>query len=221
MKILVVEENIIVRKKIKLLLQSNNYYVKIYSNVNYIFDGLFKEYDLYIIGFRFNEYTGLEIISYIKSIHNNANVILLLTNTDLNIKKNLLETIEKIVLPLEDYKLLNKIDHIKHNSIFELINGLTYDSLNRNLYSFKKNRIKLTKKETSLFHLLATNLGDYISKEQIELYVFKGNNDITELDEVIINTSTMRGLIFRLRKKLPLNTILTETSRDSYFIPLL
>lgn len=219
MKILVLIEDLQTREKIKSILEKYNYFVKAYSDVNNIFDGLFKEYDIYIIGFKFNEYTGLEIISYIKNVHNNANILLSVKNQELENKKFLLDGIEKITLPLNKDILLSKITNIKSTSIYTLSNGLTYDAITRNLFSIENHRIKLTKKEALLFHLLVTNIGTYISKEQIELYVFNGNCDITELEEISISNSTIRGLIFRLRKKLPMNTILTETSKDSYFIP--
>ena len=69
------------------------------------------------------------------------------------------------------------------------------------LFDEKNEEVKLAKKEILLFNLFAKNLEKVISFEQIEQYVWEG--DLTTNENI-------RALVKRLRKKLPIDTIISQ-----------
>ena len=68
------------------------------------------------------------------------------------------------------------------------------------LYSIDGARIKLSKKELHCLELLVKNIDRHVSHEQLFSHIWAGEN---------YNASSLRELIYRLRKKLPHTTILS------------
>ncbi len=67
-------------------------------------------------------------------------------------------------------------------------------TLKQRTLTHKNEVIALTKKESSLLHLLITHKNQVVDHRQIESYVW---------DDTIVSESSLRALILRLRKKLP------------------
>jgi DNA-binding response OmpR family regulator len=80
-----------------------------------------------------------------------------------------------------------------------LENGLFWDKSAKKLFE-NKNEIKLTKHEILLFELLTSKKEKIFSSDEIALYLW---DDIIDFE----NSSKLKDIIKRLRKKLPKDTI--------------
>ncbi len=110
---------------------------------------------------------------------------------------------EYIKKPFYIYELELKLDKLckKDNGAIKLPLGFIYDIEKEKLFDEKNEEIKLAKKEILLFNLFAKNLEKVITFEQIEQYVWEG--DLTTNENI-------RALVKRLRKKLPIDTIISQ-----------
>lgn len=109
----------------------------------------------------------------------------------------------KAVLKLISYKLQNNSTEItKDKNITILSEGYYYDNVQEKLF-FKEHPIRLSKNETSLLKLLLEAKGNAISYSDIEYNIWPDN---------VINSETLRALVYRLRSKIEYNLIETIPS---------
>jgi DNA-binding response OmpR family regulator len=119
------------------------------------------------------------------------------------IKLNLVEYLTK---PVDRNKfksvLENSINKVKENSPnnqFIHFAKTTYWDCSKRLFFHKNKMIDLTRNERILFELLLNNKNEIINPNEISKYVW-GN-------ETEINDASIRNLVKRLRKKLPVDII--------------
>lgn len=109
-----------------------------------------------------------------------------------------------------DEQNLNKLLYAKRDSNKPLITfGEDYNiDISKNEIYYKKDKIKLTKKEYAILRLLVAKLGHVISFNQAIDYVWQ-DNGATE--------NSIRTLVWRLRNKLPTD-IIKNASGIGYYI---
>ncbi len=204
---------------IKHCLEEKGHYVNCVSDGKTAYHFLFENYDIYLLNIDIPNISGLDILDHIKSINTNTIVIMLSVNPSTELMKKAHESgcDDFIVKPFNCDELVAKITRIKNNSKIKLINGIIYDSINKKI-TYNEKEIILTKNELKLFQLLITNLETCIQKDQIISYIYEnkfinGNFEFT-------NKATIRTLVYRLRKKLPDNTIETFSNKDGYCISI-
>jgi DNA-binding response OmpR family regulator len=164
--------------------------------------------DIIITDVKMPRLNGLEFIKEVRKKDNNTPIIVTSAYTD---QKLLLESIklslvEYIVKPVREDILESalsecaKILKESKKSSIKLDDELFYDSKNRLLIYCKK-EILLTKKEVEFIELLLANKDTLVTRQKIESYldIF---HDATP--------SALKNLVFKLRKKLPVNIIKTH-----------
>lgn len=217
MRILLLDDNIFENAYIIRCLEKEGHYV------NNVFDGetafsfLFHYYDIYLVNIDMPNISGLEILDHIKSINSNTFVIMFSSNPSNEMIKKAYEygCNDFLVFPFECIDLVEKINLIDNNKEIRLANGLIYDSISKKI-TYENNEIILTKNELKLFVLLVSNLERCIQKDQIISYIYE--NKLINKNFEYVNKGTVRTLIYRLRKKLPENTIETLSNKDGYSI---
>lgn len=202
---------------IKHCLEEKGHYVNCVSDGEIACNFLFENFDIYLLNIDVPNVSGLDILDHIKSININTIVIILSDNPSTELMKKAYELgcDDFIIKPFNCDELVAKITRINNNSKIKLINGIIYDSVNKKI-KYKEKEIILTKNELKLFHLLITNLEICIQKDQIISYIYE--NKFIDGNLEFNNKATIRTLVYRLRKKLPENTIETFSNKDGYCI---
>ncbi|QOG11710.1 response regulator transcription factor [Arcobacter sp. FWKO B] len=149
---------------------------------------------------------GYEVAKKIRKIDKAIPIIMLSGHTDKEkllkaIELNLITYIEK---PLSYDKVLlalnNAIESLEDNNRLEIIltDNIKYNFINKIIVN-KNNIIQLSKQESLFFELLIAKKNTLISKELIEDRVFFES----------VDTNTMRNMVYRLRKKIGEDIIVT------------
>ena len=99
------------------------------------------------------------------------------------------------------YKVSSEIcEHIRVNSCIELEKGFKWDKEFKILFQNEK-RVPLTKNEINLMTLLMTNINKVFTDSDIFNYIYYDN------PEKEFSSDVVKGLLKRLRKKIPKNLI--------------
>lgn len=200
MKILLLEDELMLSEAISEYLQRLNYTVKPYFDGAEVFEALqSKSYDLCILDINVPNLDGLSLL---RKLHESKIFIP-------TIYISALVDIEDISLAYElgCYDYLKKPFHLKELAIkiervmqmsgtpklhLRLSKNYTYDQENKTLLFNSAPQI-LTKKQTQIVEVLAKNRGRVVDFEQFQTYVW---------DEQIVDNATMRAEINRLKKAL-------------------
>jgi len=205
MKILVLEDNKRLSNLIVEALTQKNYRVDLYDNGKKALEVIDNGYDCFVLDINVPGVDGLTLLKEIRSMNKDTPSIIISANVDL-------ETIqdayvkgcdEYLKKPFYMYELETKLDKlckIKDN-IINFEENYTYDMVKEKLFDGSDEEIKISKKEIFLLNLFATNKDKIVTFEHIEQYVWEG--DLTTNENI-------RALIKRVRKKLPLNSILSQ-----------
>jgi len=102
---------------------------------------------------------------------------------------------------------IERIDEQNLHSIKKLDQNTTFCSHKKELF-VKNIQCDLTKNERYFLHLLIENIGNTITHEQIEDFIYKGTSK---------SPDAIRSMVKRLRKKLPEN-IIQNNIEEGYFI---
>jgi DNA-binding response OmpR family regulator len=152
---------------------------------------------------------GIELTKSIRKIDANQQIIILSAHTD---REYLLELInlgvsQFIVKPIDYDELLGMLskiiaetngkDIVDMSVIIDLGNGFKWDKTNL-ILTDNEQLVELTRHELYLLQLLV-NTKHIISNEDIIQNFYSNSVDISE--------NSIRNLVFKLRKKLPENTI--------------
>ncbi|TLP40689.1 response regulator transcription factor [Arcobacter arenosus] len=207
--ILYAEDNKDVRENYVLYLE--NYFDYIYE-AN---DGL-EAFDIYrdkkpnvlLLDINMPNMNGLELAKKIRENDSNIPIVILSAHSDKEflfeaIKLNLVEYLTK---PVDRNKfksvLENSIKKVKENAPnnqFIHFAKTTYWDCSKRLFFHKNKMIDLTRNERILFELLLNNKNEIINPNEISKYVWD--------NETEINDASIRNLVKRLRKKLPVDII--------------
>jgi len=178
---------------------------------------LYKKYspDIIITDIKMPKLNGLELIKTIRLEDKDIPIIVTsaYTDQDFLLESIKLSLVEYVIKPIKESKLNSiliecaKVLSQKPQTIISLEDGITYDLDNKILHFVDKD-IVLTHKEVDFFELLLAHRGNLVTKQNIEdkLYIYEE-----------APPSALKNLVFKLRKKLPVDIIKT-VSKLGYMI---
>lgn len=184
MNIILLEDDIALNKAIKKVLELDHHTVDTYTDGRDLMESLDQRHDLYILDINVPHVTGLELLDMILLQNDQAKVIMISSNTDI-------QSLQKAYdIGCVDY--LKKPFHIAE--IRAKINRLKISR--EHLFSDIKLKIEaetLTKKEKRLLTLLLDNITLVVSYNMIDNYVYENKH---------MSMDALRALVRRLRFKL-------------------
>ena len=197
MKILILEDNERLLNLMKGALEKESYKVDTFTDGNEAMDALHDGYACFILDINVPNIDGITILEYIRMHHPKVPAMIISSNHEL-------PKIEKAYeIGCDDYlkkpffivELIQKVKrlcslqkkYLKFDEVYK------YDFVNHILYEGEK-EIEVTKKEILFLELFSKNLHHLASYEEIEEYVWEGEET---------NLTNIRAMIKRLRKKLP------------------
>ena len=183
MKILLLEDDIALNKSIYDALIYSGYDIDTFFDGNDVIESLDRLYDLYIMDINVPNISGLELLNLIHNQNSQAKIIMISSNTDINIIKNAynLGCIDYLKKPFHLEELRIKIQMLFSNSDAKLQEiKLKPDS-------------SLSKKEKRFLQLLVENKNSTITYQMIDEFVYENKT---------MTIDGLRALVKRLRIKL-------------------
>lgn len=175
-----------------------------------------EQYDKYhpsfiITDIRMPNMNGLDLIKNIRSKDFDTPIVVFSAYTDTQylldaIKLNL---IDYLVAPIVYDVLIKTLDtvavNISNNILLKPIkfNNCKYDPINKTIF-YDEIENHLTISETKILELLLMHRGNLVTKNMIEDKLYD--------DYKILNDNSLKNFIFKIRKKLPPNSIITVES---------
>lgn len=208
MRILLTEDNFIVGKSIKQILENKKYLV------DWVQDGESCEtalrttkFDIIILDINLPDISGIEII---KKIRNKKNYTPILVVSARNSTQNKIEGLDfgaddYLTKPFDYEELLARIKslHRRNKGIAE--NILTFKNIeldvNQHVVKFHKKIIEVSPKEFAILKILLENIGRPVSKNQLEEAIYSWDNSI--------DSNAIEVFIHNLRRKIPIEFITT------------
>ena len=208
MRILLTEDNFIVGKSIKQILENKKYLV------DWVQDGESCEtalattkFDIIILDINLPDISGIEII---KKIRNKKNYTPILVVSARNSIQNKIEGLDLgaddyLTKPFDYEELLARIKslHRRNKGIAE--NILTFRNIeldvNKHVVKFNKKIIETSPSEFIILKILLENIDRPISKTQIEEAIYSWDNSV--------ESNAIEVFIHNLRKKIPFDFITT------------
>lgn len=206
-KILIVEDDKLLRLGLKVFLNNNNYEVSEVSSGNKAIDILEEHtFHLIITDIMMEDGDGITLLKYLKNIKSTIPIVVLsalgseqdqLIGYNLNILDYLVKPINYEILSFKLQKYFELTHANDNDSIF-----LDSDTYSLNLYG---DRIKLTQKEFELLHFLMQFPSKIFSKYDLINEVWYGNMNMSE--------KIVEVTILNIRKKLGDYSTLVKTHR--------
>ncbi len=203
MKILLLEDNVRLSNVIKTALEQESYSVDCFYDGEEALNILENGYFCFILDINVPNVDGITILEYVRLNHSSIPVIIISSNHDLQQIQRSYEfgCDDYLKKPFYIFELIQKVKklctipkkYLKFDEFYK------YDFINHILYN-QEIQIELTKKEILFLELFSKNLHHVASYEEIEEYVWEGE------ETTGVN---MRAMIKRLRKKLPEDSIVT------------
>ena len=183
MKILLLEDDILLNKSINDALTYSGYDVDTFFDGNDVIESLDTIYDLYIMDINVPNISGLELLNLIHNQNSQAKIIMISSNTDIEIIKNAynLGCIDYLKKPFHLEELRIKIQMLFSN-IESKLQEITL-----------KPDTSLSKKEKRFLQLLIENKNSTITYQMIDESVY---------EDKTMSIDGLRALIKRLRAKL-------------------
>jgi diguanylate cyclase (GGDEF)-like protein len=184
MKILLLEDDISLNKAINKVLELDHHTVDTFIDGEDIIGSFDKGYDLYILDINVPNISGLELLDIILDHNDQAKVIMISSNTDVQSLETAydLGCVDYLKKPFHIAELRAKINRLKI-SREHLASGIKLKSEND----------PLAKKEKRLLNLLLDNISLVVKYEMIENYVYENKP---------MSMDALRALVRRLRSKL-------------------
>jgi DNA-binding response OmpR family regulator len=200
-KILILEDNERLLNVMKMALEKENYKVDKFTDGDEVLSVLDNGYNCFILDINVPHIDGISLLELLRINHKETPVIIISSNHDLEkVQKSYeLGCDDYIKKPFYILELVQKVKKLcviqkrflKFDEVYE------FDFINHILYENKK-EIELTKKEILFLELFSKNLHHVASYEEIEEYVWEGDDT---------NLTNIRAMIKRLRKKIPSDSI--------------
>lgn len=199
MKILLLEDDIALNKAIENVLKLDHHHVRAFMDGQDIIESIDQQYDLYILDINVPNVNGLELLDNILLMSDQAKVIMISSNTDIQSLQTAydLGCMDYLKKPFYIAELRAKINRLKI-SRDHLISGV----------KLKTKADTLTKKEKRFLTLLLENESRVVTYEMIENYVYE--NKLMSMD-------ALRALVRRLRAKL-VDNIIQNAIDEGYMI---
>lgn len=200
MKILVLEDNERLLKLMCSSLENEGFIVDGFDNGDDALNALEYGYSCFILDINVPSIDGITILEYIRMNHKNIPVIIISSNHDLDkIEQSYkLGCDDYVKKPFYIFELIQKVrKYCVPSTKIQISESLIFDFMDHKLHHNGK-EVELTKKEILFFELFAQNLHHVATYDEIEEYVWEGEDT---------NLTNIRAMIKRLRKKLPEDTI--------------
>lgn len=211
MRLLTVEDNLMILKGLKYYLESEGFVVDKATTYKEALDLiLFNNYDLILLDISLPDGDGFNLAKEIKENYK-IPIIFLTAKDDIDdICNGLLLASDYIIKPFRNRELLSRIKKALHlNDIIEF-NNLKIDTNKREIY--KNNvEINLTSLEYKLFMSLLDNRNKVLSKEFLLDKIERETGNF-------VNDNTLRVYIKRIRKKLNDENIIRTVKGIGYVI---
>ena len=172
--------------------------------------GIYQEYrvDVVMCDIDMPIVDGLEVASIIRKSNRDIPIVILTAYSDRDklLKAIELQLIKYLLKPIEPdsfretLKEIAKELHYIKGDLLNLSSGYYYQSREKELY-FQDSIIRLSPKEKRLLELLILQRDRGVTYEDIMLYVWDDSRDRD------ISIESVKSLVTRLRKRLPLDTI--------------
>lgn len=197
-KILIIEDDEIIRKELGILLSNNNYSAS--SSVDFLnIENVIEKSnpDLILLDINLPDTNGYEVIKKIRKITNKPVIFVTSRNTiDDEIKSLnaggydfITKPYNKELLLLKIRKCLDEVNPKNHKEL--VVNGVSLD-LHLSLIKYQDKEIELTRNEFLLMYYLFLNYPNILSKDMLIEYLW---NDKFYLDEniLIVNINRLRN----------------------------
>lgn len=198
-KILVLEDNKIIREGIKTYLEDSNYIVESVSKISEFKKIFLKEIDLFVLDINLPDGNAFEIVEDIKKLEKPI-IFLTVKNEDEDIIKGLeIGGDDYITKPFRLNILKARIETVLrryNDKNLQIINfkNLSLDKKSTGVY-INNERIDLTFKEYELMELFLKNIGKTITRQYLIENFWDKNGEF-------VNDNTLSVAITRLREKL-------------------
>jgi len=193
-KVLLVEDDIQLAKIIKKILESKGFDVVLVTDGIDALETIKKNYfDLYLIDINIPKISGLELVRYIREIHNNGFIIMITANVDEYYFEKAYQygCDDYIKKPFHITELEVRIKHLLNQEKSFSFDEYEFKFDEGELFKNKK-RIPLRKKEKRLLYILLKNVNKTVSNQKIIDYVWEGEKK---------ENYPLRQLINEIRKK--------------------
>ena len=208
MRILLTEDNFIVGKSIKQILENKKYLV------DWVQDGESCEtalcttkFDIIILDINLPDISGIEIIKKIRAKKNYTPILVVSAR---NSTQNKIEGLDLgaddyLTKPFDYEELLARIKslHRRNKGIAE--NILTFKNIeldvNQHVVKFQKKIVEVSPKEFAILKILLENIDRPVSKNQLEEAIYSWDNSV--------ESNAIEVFIHNLRKKIPIELIKT------------
>ncbi len=206
MKILLLEDEIMLKSSIYEYLDSLGYKVTIFSDGKKAYEDLQNNsYDLLILDINVPNIDGLKILKLLKDIKNFTSTIFISASTDIDTISSAFDlgAIDYLKKPFHLKELAIRIKKeasnikTKDRKYVKLSKNYAFDLETNTLY-FNKEAQKLTNKKLQIIKYLTLNIGVIISIEILREYIWNNNP---------VSDATIRTEINRLQKSLKDNFI--------------
>ena len=197
-KILIIEDDEIIREELGILLSNNNYSVSSsmdFLNIENVIEK--SNPDLILLDINLPDTNGYEVIKKIRKITNKPVIFVTSRNTiDDEIKSLnaggydfITKPYNKELLLLKIRKCLDEVNPKNHKEL--VVNGVSLD-LHLSLIKYQDKEIELTRNEFLLMYYLFLNYPNILSKDMLIEYLW---NDKFYLDEniLIVNINRLRN----------------------------
>ena len=197
-KILIIEDDEIIRKELGILLSNNNYSVSSsvdFLNIEKTIENINP--DLILLDINLPDTNGYEVIKKIRKITNKPVIFVTSRNTiDDEIKSLnaggydfITKPYNKELLLLKIRKCLDEVNPKNHKEL--VVNGVSLD-LHLSLIKYQDKEIELTRNEFLLMYYLFLNYPNILSKDMLIEYLW---NDKFYVDEniLIVNINRLRN----------------------------
>lgn len=204
MKILLLEDEHMLSRSIRTFLLSSNHLVDHYDNGKDVLDVIQKEkHDFYILDINTPLVGGLECLKVIAAKYPDVPKIIISAYNDIEhisdafdigcsdyLKKPF--NLKELQIRIEHLTSQNKTAIEEESSIIKLSKNYTFDK-EKNILYYNNVIQKFTKREHSLIVLFISNLGQIMTDESIQSFIWDGEE---------VEASTIRSLVNRVRAKL-------------------
>ncbi len=200
MNILLLEDDIALNKAIKKVLELDYHTVNTFTDGQELIQSLDTIYDLYVLDINVPHISGLELLDMILLQNDQAKVIMISSNTDVQSIQTAYNSgcVDYLKKPFHITELRAKINRLK-------IQGAALLSS----VKFRNKDELLSKKERKLLKLLINNLSLVVTYEMIEHDVYENKR---------MSMDAIRALVRRLRTKLS-DDIIENIIDEGYTIP--
>nr|WP_317356347.1 response regulator transcription factor [uncultured Tyzzerella sp.] len=219
-KIIIVEDDEIIRNELKIFLEKYGYIVDIPNNFDNIINYILKEQpSLVLLDLNLPIFDGYYICKEIRKNSNTPIIIVTSRNTDIDELMSInLGADDFITKPYNTQILLARIGSLlkRTNKANEVSNILKYNDIELNLLNatvkYNNQLLELTKNEFKILSYLIEKRGNIVSRDNLMEYLWKS--------DYFVDDTTLNVNINRLRKKLEQINIfdLIQTKRGLGYI---